>query len=498
MVERSTSPEPARQEDELVSPALRRRLQQCFEHATKLAEQEKYDFDYANKLLTDCVQNDPSNLQYVEAFLQNLQRKYNNNKRGAAFAGFGGRGGFKRALSRGDWREVLKQGPLLLATNPWDVATLRGMAQACEALRFDEVELRYLKNALDANPRDPEVNKHCAITLAGLGDYDQAIACWHRVEEARKGDPEAPRMISELSVEKQRFRAGIPMPLGAKTHRRPPLHPPAAAPAAEAATKPAAADDEFDEAPPDGEAVRRREIKLTPRQVLERAIADVPSILENYFKLADLLCGEHNYAQAERTLARALHVSGGDPAVRERLEDVQIKRARRELLQAERAAVREKTEVAREVAQEMREAVNRLELDIYSARCERHPADLNLRFELALRLKWAHNYAEALKLFDQTRELAERRALSLLEGGECLHHLKGYEKALRCYRKAAEAAGDDVECRKLALYRAGVLATGMRRFDEAEEFLGELVQLDPDYKDVRARLDRLEKIRDKG
>ncbi|MEQ8786537.1 MAG: tetratricopeptide repeat protein [Pirellulaceae bacterium] len=497
MVERSTSPSP-RHEDELVSPALRRRLEQLFQHATKLSEQEKYDFDYANKLLTDCVVNDPSNLEYVEAFLQNLQRKYNNNKKGASFGGFGGRGGFKRALSKEDWREVLKQGPPLLAINPWDVATLRGMAQACEALRFDEVELRYLKNALDANPRDPDVNKHCALTLAGLGDYDQAIACWHRVEEARKGDNEAPNMISELSMEKQRFRSGIPAPAGAKTHRRPPLDRPggAATPAAAPAAR-SASSDEFEDPEPE-EAAKKREIKLTPRQVLERAISDVPSILENYFKLAELLCGEHKYEAAERTLSKALQVSGGDPAVREQLEDVQIKRGRRELVLAERAAAKEQTEATAEFAREMRDAVNRLELDVYTARAERHPNDLEVRFELAVRLKRAHNYTEALKLFDQTREAAHRRAHSLLEAGECLHHLKGYEKALKCYVKASEAAEDDVECRKLALYRAGVLATGMKRFDDAARLLAQIRKLDPDYKDVRVRLDKVEKIRHKG
>jgi tetratricopeptide (TPR) repeat protein len=501
MVDRSTTPASTRPDDELVSPALRKRLQLLYDHAMKLAEQEKYDFDYANKLLTDCVVNDPSNLEYVEAFLHNLQRKYNNNKKGASFGGFGGRGGFKRALSKEDWREVLKQGPPLLGTNPWDVPTLRGMAKACEALRFDEVEIRYLKNALDANPRDPEVNKHCAQTLAGLGDYDQAIACWHRVEEARKGDPEAPNMISELSMEKQRFRSGIPLPPGAKQHRRPPVDRPGGPssilhPAAQPAGRPVPSDEFDDPAEVEQEEETKREIKLTPRQVLERAIADVPSILENYFKLADLLCSEHKYQDAERTLTKALHVSGGDPNVREQLEEVQMRRARREVVLAERAAAKEKTRGTIDFVKEMRDALNHLELNIYTARAERYPQDVGVKFELAMRLKRTRNYPEALKLFNETRESHNQQAASLLEAGECLHHLKSYEKALKCYVKSAEAAVDD-EDEKIALYRAGVLASGMKRYDEAARLLGKLGKLDGDYKDVRARLDKLEQIRHK-
>ena len=64
------------------------------------------------------------------------------------------------------------------------------MAEACEALEYREAELRYLKMALEANPKDPEVNRHCAKSLQRTGLFDQAIVCWHRVEEALKDDVE--------------------------------------------------------------------------------------------------------------------------------------------------------------------------------------------------------------------------------------------------------------------------------------------------------------------
>ena len=37
---------------------------------------KEYDVDYANEMLTECVIRDPGNLVYVEAFLDNLQRKH--------------------------------------------------------------------------------------------------------------------------------------------------------------------------------------------------------------------------------------------------------------------------------------------------------------------------------------------------------------------------------------------------------------------------------------
>jgi tetratricopeptide (TPR) repeat protein len=90
-------------------------------------------------------------------------------------------------------------------------------------------------------------------------------------------------------------------------------------------------------------------------------------------------------------------------------------------------------------------------------------------------------------------------ALASLEIGEILQRYQQFPKALQCYRQAAQlAAGDAVraDCRKRALYRAGVLATEMRLFDSARQYLAELVTVDPEYKDGKPRLDKLVEIGD--
>ena len=49
---------------------------------------------------------------------------------------------------------------------------------------------------------DPAVNRRCAIALKELGQFDQAIACWHRVELLRPKDEEAAKQIGNLQVER--------------------------------------------------------------------------------------------------------------------------------------------------------------------------------------------------------------------------------------------------------------------------------------------------------
>ncbi len=491
----SSDPAPSDQHDQeahVVSPALRRRLQQCYEHGINLTKQEKYDFDYANTLFTECVVNDPGNPVYVEAFLANLQRKYNHNKTGARFRGFGGRGPLKKAAAALDWVEVLKLGPESLKTNPWDVYTLRAMADACAVLGYNEVELRYLKNALDANPKDAEVNRHCAKSLARMGQFDQAIACWHRVEEIKRGDKEAPEMISALTIEKTRVASGIGsdnMPPSTQRARTVTL------PSARK-SQPAAAAQESDDAAEKSAA--RREIPLTPRQRLERAIVEQPSSIENYFELADLLAGESRHSEAERVLAKALGASGNDIKVQERLEDAQTARAQHQLAIAEKRAESTGTAESAELAKQLRSDLVRRELEILARRAERYPHDREIQFQLAVRLKLSGNYAEALKQFQHAAHEPRRQAVSTLESGECLQYLKQYQKALGFYLQAAQCAADDPPCRTLALYRAGVLATGLKEYAQAEQLLAELAVLDPGYKDVADRLDKLRQIRDKG
>ena len=49
---------------------------------------------------------------------------------------------------------MITSGLEMLKLNPWDLSTLKAMANACEQLQFDEVQLAYLKLALDVDITD--------------------------------------------------------------------------------------------------------------------------------------------------------------------------------------------------------------------------------------------------------------------------------------------------------------------------------------------------------
>ena len=64
-----------------ISPAKRARLEETFKRASKKPTGPQ-DFDFAAELLAQCVIGDPGNPTYVRAYIENLQKKYQNNKTG--------------------------------------------------------------------------------------------------------------------------------------------------------------------------------------------------------------------------------------------------------------------------------------------------------------------------------------------------------------------------------------------------------------------------------
>lgn len=473
----------------IVSPAVRQRLQAVFEHAKRSAE--KSDYDYAHDLYTQCIVDDPANLIYLQHFLGNLGQKYGNNKKGSRFASLmnrGSRSTLTKSAAKGQWREAFAAACDALKTNPWDITTLLDVADAYEQIGSDECQLYVLRWALDASPKDVTVNRRAAHTLARLGHFDQAIACWRRVEQAKPADQEAAKAISQLSVEKTIQKGGYNQEM---------LHGAIADSAAiEASARERAAREQSKsgEHSPIGRsgAASGREKKLLD------AIAASPAMIPNYLELADLFSAQNRLREATEILTRALAASGGgDLTVRERLEDAHLRRAQSQVAVARRRAEQEKTEESAELAKRMAAQANQVELEVYAARAARNPSNAVLQYELAIRCKNAGKFKEAIQAFQAARGDSKRKAQVELQLGESFQHIRQFKLALSSYEAAIEAADDmQADTQKLALYRAGVLSAELGDRERAEKHLTRLAGIDFGYRDVADRLDKLAALRD--
>lgn len=198
-------------------------------------------------------------------------------------------------------------------------------------------------------------------------------------------------------------------------------------------------------------------------------------------------------------MPRRLAASGNDLKVREHIEDRQVRWTRGRLHLAEKRLAEEDTPDNRQAVERLRATLLKYEVEVYSARTARYPENTTWKYELAMRLKAAGNHAEAIRHFQDVLQDARRKGAVALELGECFQKIRQYPLAIRNYQTAVEALTDrELDLRKRALYRAGVLAAGLDDVDSARKYLSTLAELDFGYRDVAERLDKLTSAKDKG
>ena len=284
-------------------PAVRRRLQAQFEAGSQKSNRGEYD--YATTMFAACVEGDPANQIYLQSFLGNLYKKFDNNKKGdrlSSVKGVGIKGSIKKSEMQKDWLGVIKSGLDMLKLNPWDVGALTAMASASEKLGHEECRILYLRGALGANPADPEVNRLCGRALRELGRFDEAITCFRRVVQAKPGDEEGMQTLRALDAERAIKKGGFED--------------------AQSSTD-VMVDKQLQQERRQGGGVQ-----LTAEQVIERHLTKNPTDIPKYLELANLHASNQKLEDAEKVLTRALEASGGDLQIRERLEDLQMRRTR--------------------------------------------------------------------------------------------------------------------------------------------------------------------------
>lgn len=445
---------------EPLSEAERKRLQQNYQRGE---QNFNANIDYAIEMFVLCVLGDPGNVIYLQSLLAALKKKYSGKSRGglANVWSAGGRAKLKKLAGAGKWTDVIKAGIDILKANPTDHGCLLSMAEAAGQLGHLESQRAYLKAALDAVPKDIEVNKQCAKFLAEHGEYDQAIACWVRISDIKSVADEAQREISRLQVDKT-IGAGRGTGGRAVGPKRP------EAGGAEAAD---------------------------PVAHLKKAISENPTQVEPRLELADLLEKEQKLEEAEKVLADALAVSGQDIKVQEHIEDRQMRWAKQRVHLAEKRLSEDASEANRKTLEQLKLTALKREIDIYAARAARYPENISWRYELATRLKVDGRFADAIRHFQEVLKDPRRKGFVSLELGECFQRIKQYQLAMQNYSAAVDSLTDrEAEQMKLALYRAGVLATGLKDYETAKKHLSRLAGIDFGYRDVAARLDKLGSI----
>ena len=458
--------EKAKENPFAMTDAKRRRLEQLFDHATIQFNQK--NFDYASDLYIQCISSDPGNMTYVQAYLDNLRKKWNNNKKGETlgFIKIGTpRKAAKKALGLKDYPKAIESGLQALRINPWDIQTLTILWETCIELGFTETPLAYMKIALEGNPKDIGVNKSLANVLKSLHRFNEAISCWRRIEQCfPNGNEEAARNITELIVAKNMFETG-----GRNN------------------------EDKRKAATVEATSASGEKVQMSQEDFLKNKIKERPKEAARYIALADYYIALEQFDKAEAILTDAVRQTGEteNRDLLDKLEDSALRNLRQKLVEIERSKGKTSEEWKK-----LRMDLNTRELDVWKGRCERYPNNLAFKYELGLRYKINGDYNNAIMQFQPAQNEPRRKGVCCLQLGMCFQAIKQYQMAIASYDQAIENIPDrDAENKKRAYYEAGRLTLGLKELELAEKYLKSLAGMDFNYKDVASLLDKLEELR---
>ena len=433
----------------------------------------KSNFDYALAMYRDALKLVPDNLLYRQAIRGVQRRKFGNDPSKVGWM-VGARSKStmlkaRTARARGRNAEAIEACEEIFDSNPWDVHAAMMAAEAAEALEW-KLLAKWFVESVSGQAGD---DKHFFALAAHIyeinEDWERAIFCWERVKKLDPSNEEALRKTRSLAASATISRSG----LGDAINRTP-----------EGNSGPDKMDAKLDELK--GE-------HLTPEQRLLKEIEDEPERIGAYLGLADTYKRQNKLDEAVRILAQGIKAVPGDEVLIAAHAESQIARLQRYIDHWGRkhkelphdAQAKEKYDKAVVMLRDY-------EIKEFRRRIGLRGDDLNLRFQLGVRLAAAGQCDEAIGEFQQARNSPALKVPALYQLGLCFG-LKDLPKlAERNYQEALKYADpNDMAMINALHYELGLVAENQGDLRAAEEHYNEVAANDYTYKDVAQRLKSL-------
>lgn len=234
---------------------------------------------------------------------------------------------------------------------------------------------------------------------------------------------------------------------------------------------------------------------VTSEERLDELIAKVeaeyesdpnPATLKNF---VDMLCRRERDDEERKAIGLLVNEFKQSGEYRWKLmaDDIRMKQLGRALRE------RQKEGDADAIKQARIEQI-RFELSVYKDRVERYPTDNRAKFELGVRRFHAGQFDEAIPLFQVARNDPKNRAASEMYLGRCFFRKGYHSQAVSALQEAIKGHEfPDDELAKTMNYWLGRAQEAGGEKEAARATYGNILRLDYNYSDVRARLDALSK-----
>lgn len=387
----------------------------------------------------------------------------------------------KKAAAKENWDEADSIAEEGLSVNPWDAPLLMEVGRACMERGFHNVAAINFKFAVDQESDNKEYNRQLAFALEAQAKYNEAIKIWDRIYKMDPMDSEARTKVTQLNAKQVMDHGGYEDADDTRDVKK-----------QDKEEAPRSAYDDFDPGAKKEEVVGPG---MSVEADMQRAIRKNPEVLEPYIKLGQFYRTNKRFEEAAEVLQQALEVSGGDLAVREQLEDVQLDIRRHNFELAKSAASADPSdEVAKENALALREELLKQEISVFSSRIETYPRDSKLKYELAKRLAQVKQFEKAIPLLQKASADQRLTADVGVLLGRCFIAVNKPTLAVSSLNKAIPAINThdrpDLFCE--AHYLLGKLMEAKKDYAKAEEHYNEVIGVDYGFRDALQRLEKMQ------
>ncbi|MBQ2789633.1 MAG: tetratricopeptide repeat protein, partial [Thermoguttaceae bacterium] len=383
-----------------LSPAMRARLQQCFEVGNQKMQLGQHD--YATEMFVQCVCGDPANIIYMNSFIANLRLKHGQKKKSR----FGFLKGAKPGLPGGkekDLATTIKTGCEKLKSNPWDAQTFVAMAFACLDAGLEDAGLAYLNHAVQSEPDDVDILRTAAVELTDRKVYEQAKICWERVLKLNPNDIEAGKRLNDIMLEQT-----INKQKGT-TQRE-----------AEKAAE--------EEAQP----------KMSVEDEIEKRLRKNPDDRDAFLDLVEYFFQKGNLRKTEDSCKRALKAFPDDPVFTPKLLETQKARALDEMNRLKAQFEKAPSDALKAKFAEQKKIFEEKSLELIQYKLAKTPNSTPLRWELGQFRMRQGQYKEAIAELQAAKADATLAGQCLFALAQCFQQIKQYRLAATHYDQAIE------------------------------------------------------------
>jgi len=434
----------------------------------------KENWDYAIEMFGKSVSLVPDNLLYRQTLRGVERKKYADNGSGAKMAGLRltkVRARIKAGRLKKNWGAIDRAAEDGLKINPWDSSLLFELGVAARERGFSEVATDAMRTAVANNSKNKDFARELAELLEARGDYNEAAKIWQRLAKLDPLDTHARTKSMQVLTDNVIDRGGYE--------------------SAES-TRDTMADDEIAKRLKTGGGGNADGPGQSEEADLVHAVRREPESIENRLRLGSHYRKNGKLEEAAATIQEALEISGGDPSIRESLEDVELDQLRKNLTLAKDSASRDDDQDQNNVRAINTELIRR-EIEIFSKRVDRYPNDLKLKFELGSRFVRVKNYVQAIPLFQVCVKDSRLATGALTSLGKCFIAEKKGKLAKRQFEKAAESVDqlDEPDLYKEVHYWLARLLEEDGDQSSAEHHYTEVLAVDYEYKDALSRMESL-------